>query len=213
MLQLIFTPHAIYKYFRNIVQGYDAGGIDSLYIEPTVGSNAVAKLKYFKIGSGGPGDNVDLTRQWFDSNIKDKGTVLGNGDLNTPGIIFSSGGGYLADNTKKELTANNFYNYGNSNASKVTGVMGVTPDLAGNPGHNEYWNIPGVLFQVTCPLNQSEGNIASPINELGIFDENDVLMLYGVFNGQAKTNATSWKVNGVAMLKTLDFQLTTPVVA
>jgi hypothetical protein len=45
------------------------------------------------------------------------------------------------------------------------------------------------------------------INEVGVFDEDDVMVLYGVFPPTAKNNTLSFKGNLVAMIKALDYQL------
>jgi Rieske Fe-S protein len=219
MSQLLLTPHGIYKYFRQLVQGYTGAGVeaDGFYINKTVGTTAIKQLKYFKIGVGGPnvgGITEELTRNFFDAYIKNGNG--GKGDLHEAVYIYAmgSGTGYGGDDHKKALAAGNFYLYGNSVDSKVIGVLGIEA----NAGGTEYWNIPGVAFQVGCHLSSGEGNwdssggVVTPpavnaLNEIGIYDEDDILVLYGVFPVQNKNATLTVKVNNICMLKTLDYQL------
>jgi hypothetical protein len=217
MFMLIATPHLVYKVFRKLVQGHITGGAETnFYIDKSIAGD-IKNIKYFKMGTGAPvdggGNTIEVTRTWFDANIKDKNS--GKGDLAVKQYIYATGG-FGSDPFKKELFASNFYDFGTSDASKVIGVLSVTPNVAVN-----YWNLPGVLFQAGCQLTQSEANfvagegspVALPtgdsvyINEIGLFDEDDILCFYGVFDKQAKNNALTLKVNCVGMVKTLDYQL------
>jgi hypothetical protein len=219
MFQLLMTPHCVYKVFRKLVQGHITGGsLRNFYIDKSI-AGAITNIKYFKLGTGAPevgGNTVEVTRTWFDANIKDKNS--GKGDLAIKQYLYASGG-YGSDPFKKELLAANFYDFGSDASTKVIGVLSVTPN-APLPAH--YWNVPGILFQVGCQLTQVEANfvagetypptILSPgdsvyINEVGLFDEDDILCFYGVFDKQAKNNALTLKVNCVGMVKTLDYQL------
>jgi hypothetical protein len=228
MSQVIFTPAAVYKWFRNLVQGHTGAGseVDGFYIKQVIGTTIIKQIKYFKIGIGGPtvgglaaNDTTELTRAFYDANCKDKNG--GYGDLNIPIHIYAlATDGYNdpvgTGRDKKALAASNFYNYGNSNDSKVIGVLSVVGggvDVLG-----KYYDIPGVAFQVGCHLTAGEGNydasgnlVTAPdvvnINEIGLFDEDHIMILYGIFAKYPKNNTLTLKVNSVAMLKTLDYQL------
>lgn len=212
MSQVFFTPNGIYKYFRQLVQGYTGSGVepDLFYVDQGVGTSAVKQLKYFKVGVGGPVG--DLTREFYDANCLNKES--GKGGLAVPIRIFGNpADGYGGDAFKKALVPANFTQYGESVDSKVIGTLSVVTD--NNPA---YWNVPGIMFMVSAQLYQSEGNfdedenpVVSPavveINEIGIFDEDDIMVLYGVFQPLAKNETLSLKVNSIAMQKILDYQL------
>jgi len=229
MSQVIITPQAFYKWFRNMVQGHTGSGVeaDGFYIDKGIGApgNAVKKITYFKVGTGAPtvGGNPsaptdELTRSFYDSSVKDNNG--GKGDLASPIAIYATDpegydSGVGPKKQKKGLNASNFYTYGNSPDSKVIGILGAVAD-----GSGKYFDIPGVAFQVGCHLTTAEGNFsdgagASPvfspavvnINEIGLFDDDDHLLLYGIFAKQPKNEQLTLKVNVVAMAKTLDFQL------
>ncbi len=227
MSQVIFAPNGIYKWFRNLVIGHTGTGneADGFYIDKSVGTTPIGNLKYFKIGSGAPtiddipsNETGELTREFVDAEIKDNG-VSGKGDIKTPHDIFpTAGDGFDNDKKKKELFEPNFFSYGNSPDSKVIGVLGATPDGATGNGFGKYWNVPGIAFQVGCHLTTGEANfdsvggtVNSPdvvkYNEIGIFDDDDILQLYGIFPKQNKNETLTLKVNIVAMVKALDFQL------
>ena len=208
MTQVLVTPHAIYKWFRAITLGFvgdkvEAGGF---YVKQVV-KGPVTSLKYFKFGTGAGALGGILTRSWFDINIKDNNTGLG--DVKTPLQLYATDPEGYQDKYTKELFSADFYPYSGTDDSKVAGVLGVTPNAGGVP---PWWNMPGVMFQVGCRIGSSEGNFPGPaanlVNEIGIYDEDDVLMLYGVFDSFTKDSSTTLKANCVAMTKLLDFQLT-----
>lgn len=213
MPQVLITPQGIYKYFRRLVQGHTGGGAeaDDFYISKNI-MGAVARLSYFKVGVGGPASS-EITKDFFDAYCKDKPSSADTkGDLHEPINIYSSGGAG-PDGKGKLLTAANFYNYGDSDDSKVVGVLSVLSGVTG-----KYWDIPGVAFQVACYLAAGEANfrfdgspVFSPdyvsINEIGVFDTDDVMVMYGCFPSRAKNPSLSFKANCVAMLKALDYQL------
>lgn len=228
-MQVVFTPHACYKWMRKLVIGFNPAGVEaSNYIDPSV-SGTITGLKYFVLGTGadvdGLGNTLPLTETWFRTNCKDTAPNPANplfGYVKNPLRLFantSDSGCWNNQLDQKELTADDFYNYGNSLASKVVGILGVTPV----PAETAFWNIPGALFQVGCHLETAIGNydgvgaVASQlvldpgdsvqVNEIGIFDEDDVMILYGTFPRQNKNSELTLKVNSVAMLKTLDYQL------
>ena len=220
MEQIIITPAGVYKWFRNLVQGYLGTGVeaDDFYINQVVGTTAVKQIKYFKVGIGAPTisddpslDTAELSRLFYDTYCKDENGGLG--DLNTPIRIFlNPADGYGGNRFRKALSAANFYSYGNSVDSKVIGVLSVVAR-----GTGEYWDIPGVAFQVGCHLTSAEANydaaenpVIAPsvveINEIGLFDEDDVMILYGIFSKHDKNNTLTLRINSVAMLKALDYQ-------
>ena len=228
MSQVIMTPNAMYKVFRNFVQGNTGTGVeaDGFYIDKSIGApgNTVKEITYFKVGTGAAstgGVTDELTRAFFDANVKDNNS--GKGDIAFPIAIFAtdpegydSGGG--GDKQKKGLNASNFYSYGNSPDSKVIGILGVAAD-----GNGKYFDVPGVAFQVGNHLTTAQGNfsdgagsspVLSPatvdINEIGLFDDDDHLLFYGTFAKQSKNELLTLKINVVALVKTLDFQIVIP---
>ena len=234
MPQVIFTPQSCYKWMRNLIIGHTGSGgtePDDFYISRNIGTAAVKKLAYFKVGTGGPAAG-EITRTFFDTGAgaatqdplhlpvspgvgcKDKPSSSNTlGDLNIPIKIYGSGIGYGGSMYKKALVAANFYNYGVTVDSKVLGTLPVVGGASG-----KWWDIPGVAFQVALHLTQAEGNfyadgtaVSSPsvvqINEFGVFDEDDAMILYGTFDQTPKNNTLSFKANAVAMLKALDYQL------
>lgn len=213
----------------------DATGSPKFYVSKNIGvpaSMPIKKLAYFMIGVGGPVSG-EITREFYDSGtggVEAGGGCLQKdatdppappainpndtrGGLNWPIKIYGAGIGYGGSMYKKALVADNFYNYDISAESKVLGTNAV---VAG--GSANWWDIAGTAFQVACHLAQAEGNfykdgspVLSPatveINELGIFDEDDVMMLYGAFSPKEKNDTLTFKANCVAMLKALDYQL------
>lgn len=245
MAQILFTPQGITKYFRSLVIGHNPSGTNGYVKSAIVGP--VTALAYFKLGIGAaidstliPANTGVLTRSWYDSAAVDA-------SYSTTGLINANGGkgdvskvlqlysnpalGYAGSSrTKKALAASDFYNYGTDDGSKVAGVLSVSVDPSA--GFPVAWaNLPGIFFQVSCRLAQSEGNYAGnttgsldpdnsetqqtalttgqtvAINEIGIFDVDNVMILYGTFPQTNKSDSVASKINAVAMLKTLDYQL------
>jgi hypothetical protein len=220
MAQIIVTPHWVYKAFRNLIIGYNGALGEDHYIEESIGTTIIKPLKYFKVGDRGGvafGGEIEISRNYFDLNIKDKNS--GKGDLVRPLPLYAGGGGPIGgDAYKKPLVAGDFYQYGSTADSRVSGVLGVEPDESGDPGYGKYYNIPGAFFQVNVRIEQAEGNrdyLGNPVvppaavyyNEIGLYDEDDILCAYGVFNNQAKNAEIVSKFNVIAMLKTLDWRL------
>lgn len=216
MMQLILTPNGLYKYFRSLVIGYDNTSTEAMYVAPTVGPT-VKPLKYFKFGTGAAkdadGNVVGITQAWYKTNCLTKN--FGKGNVRVPQTLYAPSS---VPDAKKELTADSFYRYGTGNASQVVGVLSAGSIQTG-PDATAFWNVPGVLFQVGCHITNAEGNYTAgedsitallpgatvKINELGIFDEDDVMVWYAVFSDKDKDSTGSLKVNAIAMMKALDY--------
>lgn len=213
MMQLLITPQAYYKWMRTLVIGYDSAGAeaDGHYVIPAV-KGPITALSYFKLGTGAPtdidGNVIELTETWLRTNVLD--AASGKGDVHVALKLSGS-----PDVFYKALTADNFYNYGNSASSKVVGVLS-SGSITTVEDKDKHWNMPGVLFQVGCHITSAEGNFKPDgsalgtgekalVNELGLYDEDDVLLAYAIFTTQEKDDSTSLKVNAIAMMKALDY--------
>ena len=227
MPQIIVTPNWTYKAFRNLIVGYIGGaseGEDPFanpnYIDRNIGTTPLGNLSYFKMGDRGgtPGaDILDIPRSFYDLNIKNKNG--GKGDIVRPLPLYAGGGGPIGgDAFKKPLIAENFTQYGDTSDSKVTGIYGVEPDESGDPGFGKYYNTGGITFEVGIRIEETEGNmdflgttISSPAavyyNEIGLYDAEDVLCVYGVFANQPKNDRLVFKNILEVVLKTLDWRL------